>query len=174
MPTTDDGQIRVHETSDRMSIAVAGRVTMHHSPAFWGRASSALEAGNGVSVNLSQCTYMDSTFLGTLLRLSRLPAAKAGATAFALVAPSASSRTLLTHMGIDRAIPIVESEPDVDPNATDWQPLDLGPSEQMVIQETVVHAHQQLAEASGPGSQQFKAIAAKLAKAWEAEKAKKP
>jgi len=71
-------------------------------------------------------------------------------------------------MGLDRLIPIVTPAEERD---EPWQELDLNDTPSpAVIQETVVRAHENLAQAPGPAAQPFKAIAAKLAAAWNKEK----
>lgn len=167
MPTADHDLIRFQQTPECITFAVFGRGTMKQTPALSTRARQALDAGQAVRVELCDCSYLDSTFLGTLLGLSRA-AKQAASHEFTLVAPSAECKVLIEQMGLDRLIPIVTPTADRD---EPWQELDLSDTPSAaVIQETVVRAHENLAEAPGPAAQPFKAIATKLAAAWNKEK----
>jgi anti-anti-sigma factor len=165
--------IRVHEDPQALTFRVSGRATMQQSPAVLRVANESLAAGvSTLRVDLRDCAYMDSTFLGSLLALKRAAGANGGAD-FALVAPSAVCRGLLRQMGMDRVLRIIE-EPETGP-ADDGRELEVSSTErQTAFQETVVRAHQELAALPGSGADQFKSIASKLTKAWEAEKGRTP
>jgi anti-anti-sigma factor len=155
---------------------------MHQSPAFLRVAARSLAGGvTSLKVDLRECAYMDSTFMGSLLTLKREVEAKGAGNEFALVAPSSPCRGLLQQMGMDRVLRIVDTtggDAAAQPSG-DWRELEdadaaaaAAGEHPQAFQETVVRAHQELAEMPGAGAQQFKAIASKLTKAWEAEKGK--
>src|SRR5579862_6413419 len=88
MLSATHGTLKVHCDDKTLTFQPDGRATMHQSLPLRQRAEQALAAGvQAVRVDLRRCTYMDSTFLGTLLFLYRTMAPK-GPGAFALVSPS--------------------------------------------------------------------------------------
>jgi anti-anti-sigma factor len=97
-------------------------------------------------IDLAHCTYMDSTFIGTLIFLKRLLAKTQGS--FVLMHPSPECRQLLTKMGIARIFCIVD-EPAPGDNSTvgNWQTLPAEPVSpcSLDFKQNVVDAHQQLA-----------------------------
>ncbi|MEZ0265000.1 MAG: STAS domain-containing protein [Phycisphaerae bacterium] len=170
----DGGSVRVRQGAAVSTVKVIGRGTMRQSPAVFRHASAALAGGASVRVDLSDCAYMDSTFLGTLLRLARTEPARTRAGAFAVLCPSAACRELMAQMGVEKAIP-TDADAGADAGEATWTDLPLdeaAPDRAAAVQETVVHAHQHLADTPSPGTRQFKDIAAKLAKAWDAQKGK--
>jgi anti-anti-sigma factor len=162
--------IEVHQDSEGLAFRVSGRASMHQCAALLKVAEESRAAGvKTLSVDLRDCVHMDSTFLGTLLRLKR--EMFTSEEQFALVAPSTECTKLLHQMGMDRLLPVVDG---ASPQG-DWRQLeDKNADPKSAFQETVVRAHQELANLSGSGGDQFRALATKLAKAWEAEKQQRP
>ena len=166
-PQTD---IRVHQDPSVLTFRVSGRATMQQSPAFLRAAARSLTEGvTSLRVDLHDCAYMDSTFLGSLLALKRQVDARGGRD-FALLAPSPQCMSLLQQMGMDRVLRITGEAAELPDN--EWRALDDPvPDRQAEFKETVVRAHQELAGLpTGSGADQFKAIASKLTQAWETEK----
>lgn len=158
-------QILVYEADDTVIFRVVGRGTMCQSAALRRKAEQSLDQGvRRLLVDLRDCTYFDSTFLGTLLTLKRA-AAEHGGTEFGLVAPSPACRRLLAQMQMDRYFPQVETvcEPheaselctDYDPGAFKW---------------AVVCAHQELASLEGPEGASFRPLAERLAAEFKASR----
>ncbi len=158
-------QILVYEGNDTVVFRVAGRGTMCHCVALRSRAEQSL--GRGVRrllVDLRDCTYFDSTFLGTLLMLKRA-ATEHGGAEFGLVDPSPACRRLLAQMQMDRYFPQVETAcesnegcelcTDYDPSAFKWN---------------IVCAHQELASLSGPEGASFRPLAERLAAEFKASR----
>lgn len=151
-------QILVYEGDDTVVFRVVGRGTMCHCVALRSRAEQSL--GRGVRrllVDLRECTYFDSTFLGTLLMLKRA-ATERGGTEFGLVDPSDACRRLLAQMQMDRYFPQVETVceskegselcTDYDSSAFKW---------------AIVCAHQELASLGSPEGESFRPLAERLA-----------
>jgi len=171
MSTVDHDLIRFQQSPECLTFAIFGRGTMKQTPALTSRARQALESGQAVRVELADCSYLDSTFLGTLVGLARC-AKTAPSHEFTLVAPSPECKVLIEQMGLDRLILIL---PPGEERDEPWEVLQIseGPdTPPAALQETIVRAHEHLAQAPGPAAQPFKLIAAKLAAAWEAQKQK--
>ena len=168
---TPQADIRVHQDPHVLTFRVSGRATMQQSPALLRAAARSLAGGvTSLRVDLHDCAYMDSTFLGCLLALKRQVDAHGGRD-FALIAPSPQCMGLLRQMGMDRVLHITGEAAAVLPDS-EWHALDdPAPDRHAEFKETVVRAHQELAGLpAGSGADQFKAIASKLTRAWEAEK----
>jgi anti-anti-sigma regulatory factor len=116
-------------------------------------------------VDLQQCDYLDSTFLGTLVCLHR-NFARCGPEGFALVAPAPPCRELLAKMKLD-AVLLVRPVEDFPPGGWTELPRD---SEGEAFQTCVVQAHEELAKVPGPTSKSFHKLAAVLAKELEAKR----
>jgi len=115
-------------------------------------------------VDLHQCEYMDSTFLGTLLFLKRAVERRRGG-GFALVAPSLECRQLLETMGLTEVFPICPLE---DLPAGDWKALGSEIDNYEAFHSNVVQAHFELASLPGRAGEPFKKIARILAQEMEA------
>ena len=155
-------QIFVYEHGDTLVFRVAGRGTMCHCVALRSRAEQALGQGvRRLMVDLRECTYFDSTFLGMLLMLKR--AAERGGAEFALIDPSPECRRLLGQMRLDGHFPHVGPVCEAGPCcelATDH--------DSSSFQWNVVCAHQELASLEGPGAVGFRALAERLAAEFKA------
>lgn len=157
-------QIFVHEYKDTLLFRVAGRGTMCHCAAMRRKAEQALEHGaRRLLFDLRECTYFDSTFLGTLLLLNRLMRERAGGE-FALVEPSPACRRLLGQMGMQHYFRQVEwgeqssgsccmLESDTDSASFKWN---------------VVCAHQELASLPVAEAAAFRTLAERLAAEFKA------
>ncbi len=158
--------IRVYRHEKVLTFHVEGRANMQQSLPLRRLAERALDEGTpALHFDLRQCTYMDSTFLGTLLLLKKHVEAHGGD--FALVCPSACCCRLLQQMGLA----------DVYPVRTDEEPLTGEPAELIgtaddieMFKLNVVQAHQELAGISGPAGETFTPVARSLTEALEAER----
>jgi hypothetical protein len=126
-------------------------------------AEGCLAAGaTTLHIDLSLCTYLDSTFLGTLLRLRH--GRGAACQTFALLTPSIECLELLRKMRLDCVLPIGAGCAPPGP----WTELGDESADVDAFQRTVVQAHQQLAELPGPAGEPFRAVARLLTKEMEA------
>jgi len=148
------GVVRVHVAGVTVTFQAEGQATMHECMALKDCAEQALAEGcNVFHVDLRRCTYMDSTFMGTLLFLAR--AAKKAGGAFAVVSPSACCQRLLHELVLDKLFPAVEAE---EIAAGAWTELDTGPGETQRFNMHVVRAHQELAALGGPVGEKFQRV----------------
>jgi anti-anti-sigma factor len=152
---TQQGTVRVRRRAGSVLFQLDGWATINQGIALRRETEEALARGDVcVHVDLRCCTYMDSTFLGTLLYLQRAANARGGE--FTLVAPSPSCRELLEKMRLDGVFSF-STAPAAD--GPDWVEVPCEPAERPALETTVLDAHQELAQVEGPTGQQFQAVA---------------
>jgi anti-anti-sigma factor len=101
-----------------------------------------------VTVDLSACTYMDSTFVGLLVAIDRCEK-RAGAR-LRLVSPTLACSDILAQLGLDRVFAPPEPGPWPVPPGTDLVSADRPPSPEFLLE-----VHEALMEASGPARGKF-------------------
>jgi anti-anti-sigma factor len=165
------GILRAHQAHQVLTFQVEGEATMFHSVPLCRCAEQAL-AGEVTTlrVDLRHCTYMDSTFLGTLLLLKRTIEQR-GRGDFALTALSPQCQRLLHQMGLDRFYCILAGE---ELPASAWTELTAGPSQGSGFQHTVIQAHQELANVPGPAGQPFRDVMRCLTQDLERQRTGQP
>lgn len=164
----EQGTVEATRRDDTVTFWVAGRATMLHGLAIRGFAEQCLQdVPRNFRVDLRRCTYMDSTFQGTLLYLRR-ETDKVGCT-LQLVYPSNACRRLLDQIGADRIFEIVEGESaDAEPGPEAIElTVDERDTRHPRFRGTVVEAHQELARLSGPQAAVFRALAERLSKDFD-------
>jgi anti-anti-sigma factor len=153
------GKVLARQESDTLCFLVVGKVTCHHSPALHQYAEEGLVRGaKRIHVDLRDCVYCDSTFLGTLLQLKRR-CDRDNPDAFRLVCPSAQFRQMLAQIGAERLFQIVDHA--TTDTQTTWQQLDddVDRVGALRFKQNVVDAHQELAKAGGALGQRFGPLA---------------
>jgi anti-anti-sigma factor len=164
------GTVRAHQQEQTVTLRVEGRATMALSLPLRRFAERCLAGGTTLlRIDLRNCLYMDSTFLGTLLTLQG-SATKEGRAALVLISPSASCVRLLQQMGLN-AVFRTETAED---GAVTWSELPAEPADVGSLKRNVAQAHEELANLPGPAGEQFRAVARCLAQAAEAEKPSPP
>src|SRR3954463_2228833 len=85
--TTPANVVRFHQEDQTATFKVDGRGTMHQSSSLRRQAEACISGGTlRINIDLRDCTYMDSTFLGTLIFLDKQLRKQQGH--FSLIAPS--------------------------------------------------------------------------------------
>jgi anti-anti-sigma regulatory factor len=162
------GIVRVRQLDRTVTFRVEGWTTMNQSLMFRKTAEQHLAAGATVlRVDLGRCTFMDSTFVGTLLFLKRtVHSHKLGE--FSLIGPSPECCQLFRKMGLEGAFPLVEEQLDEQ----GWRELTREGEDVSAFKCNVVQAHRELACLDGPAGEQFRAVVRCLEHDLETEKAK--
>jgi anti-anti-sigma factor len=147
----------VCRVGDHALVRVAGRATLHDSTPVRRWCEEQLATGaQDLTVILAECTYLDSTFLGTLLCLRR----RFGAVGrFAVAAASPECRRLFVQMGLASLFPTIQEAP---PEGGRWECLPPGSGDE-AVRRTVVDAHYELAGLPGPAGEAFRDVASCLA-----------
>lgn len=144
-------------------VRVIGRGTMKESPAFRAFLQRCLANRDyRVTVDLSDCDYLDSTFLGCLIGLHKLGGE--GPSRLQFYATDGRCSRLFSWSMLDRYLNVT----DACPAPTDeFQDI---PSCELDARELGVHimqCHQRLAAAGGQDAEVFESIVAKLSKELE-------
>jgi anti-sigma B factor antagonist len=155
-----NGRVLARREADEVCFVVIGQVTCHHSPAMRQYAEDADAAGaTRAQVDLSDCTYCDSTFLGTLLGLKRRfdRHNKGG---LRLICPSSPLRQMLAQFGAERLFEVVEHGKKSDIQTT-WQQLECQVERANTprFKRNVVEAHEELVAAGGELAKRFGPVA---------------
>ena len=162
------GVVRIHEEEKRVTFLVEGQGTMHLSPCVRRHAEAQLAGGAAsLTFDLRGCTYLDSTFLGTLVALKRSAACQVPACDFALICPSAECRQLFKQMWFEGVFRIATA---AAPPSCDCHDLPPDSHDVSAFKHNIVQAHQELAELAGPAGDPFRALAARMTKELNAEK----
>lgn len=158
--------LRVHRDPSRLTFLVAGRATMEHSMPLRRLAEQALADGcQELRVDLRNCLYMDSTFIGTLVLLRKSVGAEGR---FTLVCPSTACEKVLEAMTLDRLFVIDGA--DVSSSAS-WDEATPCPDDLSKLKYNVVQSHQELAALNGPAAGRCRAVAEMMQKELEQEHA---
>jgi anti-anti-sigma regulatory factor len=151
--------LRVLQHAATAWLQVEGRATCKESLPVRRYGERCLASGMaGLQLDLRRCTYMDSTFLGTLLFLQRLYSNRP-APVLRLVAPSPECRLLLEQMGVLDIFTIMDR---VDAPSGVWVPL-AELADTLDLKRNVVLAHQELARVPGPAGEPFRKVMSCLA-----------
>jgi anti-anti-sigma factor len=118
------------------------------------------DAGVTLRVDLRHCTYMDSTFLGTLLYLRRTSLHHGGGD-LVLISPSPQCCRLLQQMGVAECLPSLIAE---EPDASAWTELPCHAEDIDTFNRNVVQAHEELANLEGDAEKAFRPVAQCLGK----------
>src|SRR4051794_22787763 len=168
MAAAVQGVVRVHRADQTVTFRVEDRATMAQSPALRRCAEQNLASGaRVVHVDLRHCTYLDSTFLGTLLCLKR-DMDRRGQGEFALVSPSPQCSRLFQQMGVVEIFPVVTAD-ELPPGA--WADLSGGADDVNALKGNVMQAHQELARLPGAAGAAFQGVVRCMS---QAEKEGKP
>lgn len=140
---------------------IEGRGTLRESPAFHTFVTELLSRypSATLTLDLENCEYLDSTFLGCLISLSKhYPPAPA--TRFVIAATPGTRSRLLVTTHVDRALPIVNNLP---PEVHEWSTIPSQPMEAHELGWHVMECHEHLAEVGGPQATAFRSIVERLA-----------
>jgi anti-anti-sigma regulatory factor len=154
--------LKVAPTDSGCSIRVEGRGTMNESRIAADVAARTLASAENTTVvfDLTDCEYLDSTFLGNLLDLNRNYGRSNPPRC--LVAASAERRQQLLHaVRIDKLIPAVDSPPTV---RGDWVVLDTASHDRFDMMRHIMIAHRTLAQVESPMQGTFAKIAEQIDK----------
>lgn len=151
-------------------VRLTGRCTMQHSPAVEQLVVKTLEhdASTQVAVDLASCTFLDSTFLGSLFGLfQRYGGNRNGRSArLSLHASPAAIKSLFGPLKLDRYL---RADPSPAPSPQgDWMPLEADHHDPREMSRHVMTCHRRLAEVDTPA----RAVFTRIADAMEQELSK--
>jgi serine phosphatase RsbU (regulator of sigma subunit)/anti-anti-sigma regulatory factor len=120
LPGGDESAVLVGGDDEQRFMCVEGRATWTHSTGFHQVCKEAIETGREVVLDLSTCTYMDSTFMGTILELVEL--ANQAGTDIRIQGLLEDVEEQLVELGMDSVRR--EVTPEVQALPTDMAPLE--------------------------------------------------
>jgi anti-anti-sigma factor len=155
-----DAQIKLAPTATGCCIRVEGSGTLRQSPAADDVASRTLggDATASVVFDLSDCEYLDSTFLGVLIDLYRR-FGRATPPRYFIAGPEATRKRVLGPMRLERLIPMLDAAPATVGN---WVAI---PDRNLTKKELIRHvmeAHRSLAQVETPMREVFARIASQM------------
>lgn len=152
-------QLKVGRTRTGYLVCVEGRGTMQESTALHEFAAGCLGSADCVlAIDLSQCEYLDSTFMGCLVDLYK----ECGRSdqMFQIVAGQQRAQYLLASTHLHTVLPITESPPEL---ISECLTIRTGKIEPQQLGRHVMECHRRLAELGGPNQAVFRRIADQLA-----------
>jgi anti-anti-sigma regulatory factor len=152
-------KVWVAPTGNGCCIRVVGRGTMQESPAVKDIALRTLRGDprSVVTLDLSNCTYLDSTFLGCLVDLLRA----AGRDTPPRLVGAASPKQVDALLGKCRINKMMPSYPDAPPTIGEWVAVESNTDPSRLTRH-VMECHRALAEVDGPMRDVFAKIADQL------------
>jgi anti-sigma B factor antagonist len=153
-------KITVARFAEGVAVRVDGAGTMSESPVVHAFAEEILKSGDQrVIVNLSTCTYLDSTFLGGLVSLLKRHGGDGAH--FAIYAPQPTRQSLFSVSRLDTLLPFVD---DIPALSDESRPLEIRhPMSRDELAHYIVECHRRLAELGGAEAQDFGRVADALA-----------
>lgn len=140
-----DREIRLH---------VCGHAVAQQCPAILRYVESGLQSGaERILVELNECTYCDSTFVGTLLQLRQTVQDEPTAD-LKLIAPTSEVAEILCGLGIEELFATETAPPPqstaAQSDATEWQQLDPYETQRDPVDfsRLVIEAHEKLVRSS--------------------------
>jgi anti-anti-sigma factor len=168
---TAQGVVRFHQQERTLTFRVEGRATMVQSTPLRRCAERFVDAGTTrICIDLRNCSYMDSTFLGTLLTLRKLLAAR-HLGELLLITPSEACCRILQQMGLIDVLMMQSADIDL---TAQWSELGTETPDAGSFRRTIAQAHEELANLPGPPGEQFKAVARCMAQADQQQTAPPP
>lgn len=149
--------VEVGRTDGGFLLRIVGRGTMRESLVLHDHVIECLERETlNLTIDLTQCDYLDSTFLGCLVKLHK----RLGPGQFEVVAPG-ERRKLLSAAQLDKLLAVAEQAP------TEIVSITTLTAEMICSEELGRHAmqcHRELARLGGPNQVVFERIAEQLAR----------
>ena len=149
---------KIARTANGSLIRIVGRGTMQESPSFRDFVAGCLDRGEPVVVDLSDCDYLDSTFLGCFIGLHKRSRRTAAATLRILADEPTRVRLFSTTL-LDRLLDFVGTPPT---EIGEFIAIDLQRPTAGEFGQHVMQCHRLLAELGGADAHQFQAIADQL------------
>lgn len=159
--------ITVARFSSGVTIRVDGPGTIGESQLLHAFALEVLrgEEGERVIIDLADCAYLDSTFLGGLISLFR----RHSGGRFAVYAPEARRRALFGQSRLDTVLPFVEELPAAAGDRLRLEaPSTLGASDDLA--RHVIDCHRRLAELGGADAPELARVADAIAAELDADR----
>lgn len=141
---------------DTVWVRIIGKGTFQNSHPIKRWILEKIEAGcQHIFIELSECTSMDSTFMGIVTGLS-IRMTGLGREAVTLTNVSPHNIRLLETLGLNKFLNLKERY-DVDSSLT-WEPLAIESLDKLAITRHMLDAHEQLIDTGGLAGEQFRNV----------------
>ena len=152
--------LRVAQCECGIVVKIAGRGTMQESPTFQALASKCLDVADvSMHVDLSDCEFLDSTFLGCLIQLHK-KWNQASAKRFLLGASQSKKRELFKASFYGRLLHFTDKTPEPQ---GDFNEVTMECLEAKDFGRHILKCHQHLIEQGGPATSHYQKIVDRLA-----------
>jgi hypothetical protein len=139
------------ETENAAYLALRRRATWMHCDAFHETAQAVLDEGHALVLELSDCEYLDSTFLGTVHEL-----VARGRVVLTGVTPAV--RALFEELSMEQVLACIRE--DV-PAPRELYALGSG-SDPAAVRKRILHAHEALSQLSESNREEFRDVVTSL------------
>lgn len=149
--------LEIGRTAEGYVVRVEGRGSMHESPGLKAMVADALDAAPTAefTIDLSECEYLDSTFLGCLVGLHSKFNTK-GTCRLQVAGSDEKLGELFGPSGLERILP----RDSTDHSAIgEWVSVPAAELDRNELGRHLIDSHRQLAEVGGPQAETFSAIA---------------
>ncbi len=150
--------LTIEQTAKGYIVRVAGRATMRESPTVRDFVCEVLSAGGTIVLDLNDCDYLDSTFLGSLLKFQQLAQS---AQLFCVLADETTYHRVFTSTHFDKILEFVTASPS---STAPPVSLEIANLDEADFARHLMETHRELAQLGGPSAEKFQAIADQLAK----------
>jgi anti-anti-sigma factor len=152
-----DSQLLLGNLDDGMVIRVVGRGTMNDSPAF--RAAANLALGRGRLVcDMTDCEYLDSTFLGCLIGVQKQAEMQSRAS-FVIAADQQARIKLFSTSALDQYFHFSAESPEPVGKLVEIEGRELDREE---LGRHVLDCHRSLADRGGADGEVFRRVCDRL------------
>jgi anti-anti-sigma regulatory factor len=150
--------LRLHQDDQGLTFQVDGRATSRYAPTVSRLGNLAITASlPAVRFDLRRCTYLDSTFLGTLLLLHRAALAN-GRTRIILLDPTPACLNILRTMGVTTMFEIASAPEPAGP----WADLPEDLVDSQTFANHLLKAHEELCTLGGDVEALFRGVVNQL------------
>ena len=156
------GSIRVARNDQMVWVRVTGRATFRESLGLEAYLESCVQEcpPSDVQVDLSQCVFMDSTFIGTLVKLATGHVISPDATC-RTTSPSPECQALIASMHLEQVLTIVGETPPPPAKPRELPVVTFDPRS---LGYHALEAHEHLAEADADNARIFGPVVRQLRK----------
>jgi len=148
--------LKVGRRNQTVIFKVSGRGTFRNSPSFKTLALASLKEGKAekIIIDLKDCLYMDSTFMGTLVGIN-CALLKRSKRRLIIANANDRSKQLLDTLGLSR---IIEMRNDLGPFETKWELIADEPLESMALAQYILTAHDCLEKIDAQNQARFSEV----------------
>jgi len=161
MPESSPSEVTVARTATGFLVRVVGRGTMRESRGVEQLAAcELLGEENVLGIDLTDCDYLDSTFLGSLVQMHKR-AARGDLAGFYVVATPEDVTSLLAPLQLDRLLNVREESDEVTGEFHEIPPISIDAQD---MGRHALECHRLLAEMESPQQAAFEAVVEQLSR----------